>query len=330
MTNKRENLIGRLRGNLSGWKETVNEIIKEDIFDENGVVDAQFITNTLEMVNEAMDLANTTVHALLLMMGGYDEVQTKDKKEESGVKWTVEEILKHCELKDNVLYLPKVQLNKKSYQEAKRWIEEAGGKWSTKQQGFTFDFTADRVCGILLQGKRINLKQEFQYFGTPDAIADLVASKFSSLSAETSILEPSAGRGALVRAIRRRCPDAVVDCYELMPENVEFLSKEPGANILGNDFAECVCSYDRIIANPPFSNNQDIDHVYRMYDHLLPGGELSVIVSQHWRIATDKKCTEFCAWLEKIGAVVENIEANAFKESGTTIGTTLLFIKKGR
>lgn len=66
MTNKRENLIGRLRGNLSGWKETVNEIIKEDIFDENGVVDAQFITKTLEMVNEAMDLANTTVHGFLL------------------------------------------------------------------------------------------------------------------------------------------------------------------------------------------------------------------------------------------------------------------------
>lgn len=328
MTNKRENLIERLRGNLSGWQETLNEINKEEIFDENGVVDSDFLLSLIKTVNEAMDFASTTLSNLILMLGDTDNGQPK-AKEDTGAKWTVEEILKHCELKDNVLYLPKVQLNKKSYQEAKRWIEEAGGKWSTKQQGFTFDFTADRVCGMLLQGKRYNLKQEFQYFATPDAIADLVASKFSSLSAEMSILEPSAGRGALVRAIRRRCPDAVVDCFELMPENMEFLKKEPGANILGNDFAECVCSYDRIIANPPFSNNQDIDHVYRMYDHLLPGGELSVIVSQHWQIATDKKCTEFCAWLEKIGAVVENIEANAFKESGTIIGTTLLFIKKG-
>lgn len=328
MTNKRKNLIERLHGSLSGWNDTVNQIIDEEIFDENGFVDSELLHAIMTSAKDSVSFASASLNALIQKLGGPDNEQPKSKKD-TGAKWTVEEILKHCELRDNVLYLPNVQLDKKAYQEAKRWIEEAGGKWSTKQQGFTFDFNADRVCGILLQGKRYNLKQKFQYFGTPDAVADRMAAKFSSLSAEMSILEPSAGRGALVRAIRRRCPDAVVDCFELMPENMEFLKKEPGANILGNDFAECVCSYDRIIANPPFSNNQDIDHVYKMYDHLKPGGELSVIVSQHWQIATDKKCTEFCAWLEKIGAVVENIEANAFKESGTIIGTTLLFIKKG-
>ena len=328
MTNKREILIERLHGSLSGWNDTVNQIIDEEIFDENGFVDSELLTAIMTSAKDSVCFAHASLNVLIQKLGGPDNGQPKSKEDE-GAKWTVEEILKHCELRDNVLYLPKVQFNKKAYNETKRWIEEAGGKWSTKQQGFTFDFTADRVCGMLLQGKRYNLKQEFQYFATPDAIADFVASKFSSLSAKMSILEPSAGRGALIRAIRRRCPDAVVDCFELMPENMEFLKKEPGAIILGNDFAECLFQYDRIIANPPFSNNQDIDHVYRMYDHLLPGGEMSVIVSQHWQIATDKKCTEFCAWLEKVGAVVENIEANAFKESGTIIGTTLLFIKKG-
>ncbi|MBQ8959497.1 MAG: methyltransferase [Bacteroidales bacterium] len=329
MTNKRETLTERLRGNLSGWKETVEEILKEDIFDEKGVVDADFALSILKSVNEAMSFAETAVNALLRMLGGSEAAPSK-KKEDAGAKWTVEEILKKCELRDNVLYLPKIQLNKKAYQAVKTWIEEAGGQWSTKQQGFTFDFDAKRVCGMLLQGKRCNLKQEFQYFGTPDAVADLAVAKFSSLTVVTSVLEPSAGRGALVRAIRRRCPKAVVDCFELMPENVEFLRKEPGANVVGSDFAECVRSYDRIIANPPFSNNQDIDHVYRMWDHLNAGGEMSVIVSQHWKFASERKCEEFRKWLGDVGAETEDVDGGAFKESGTTVATTLLFIKKNR
>lgn len=325
--NKRETLIGRLHGSLAGWRETVEEIFKEDFFDGNGVLDSEYAIQILKSVNEAMEFADFATKTLLLKMGGPVPEATK-KKEDLGAKWTVEEILKHCTLRENVLYLPNVRLNKKAYQEAKVWIEEAGGNWSTKHQGFTFDFNADRVCGILLEGKRYNLNKEFQYFGTPDVVADLVASKISSLTDGMTILEPSAGRGALVRAVRRRYPNAVVDCYELMPENLEFLSKEPGANVVGYDFAECVRSYDRIVANPPFSNNQDIDHVYRMYDHLNAGGEMAVIVSQHWKFANEKKCEEFRQWLEDVNAEIEDIDAGAFKESGTTVATTLLCIKK--
>lgn len=51
----------------------------------------------------------------------------KAKKADNGSKWNVEEILRHCTLEDNVLKLPSVQFNKKSYLEAKKWIEEAGG-----------------------------------------------------------------------------------------------------------------------------------------------------------------------------------------------------------
>jgi hypothetical protein len=54
-----------------------------------------------------------------------------------------------------VLKLPLVQFNKKSYAEAKKWIEEAGGSWQGgKVQGFTFPFNADRVFSILHEGKR--------------------------------------------------------------------------------------------------------------------------------------------------------------------------------
>ena len=140
--NKRETLIGRLHGSLAGWRETVDEIFKEEFFDENGVLDSEYAIQILKSVNEAMEFAEFATKTLLLKMGGAVPEVTK-KKDDLGAKWTVEEILKHCTLRDNVLYLPNVRLNKKAYQEAKVWIEEAGGNWSTKQKGFTFDFNAD-------------------------------------------------------------------------------------------------------------------------------------------------------------------------------------------
>ena len=143
-----------------------------------------------------------------------------------------------------------------------------------------------------------------------------------------NILEPSAGRGSLVRAIRRLCPDAIVDCYELMPENKEFLSKVEGARIKGDNFDECMDIYQRIVANPPFAGNQDIKHVRRMYELLEEGGEMSVITSRHWQFASEKTCSDFRDWLSSVGAVVEEIEEGAFKESCTSIPTALIYIKK--
>lgn len=42
---------------------------------------------------------------------------------------------------------------------------------------------------------------------------------------DEKVLEPSAGTGAIIDAIHRSCPDVIVDCYELMPENKEILAK---------------------------------------------------------------------------------------------------------
>lgn len=88
----------------------------------------------------------------------------KEKQADEGKEWNVEEILKHCTLEDNVLKLPAVQFNRKSYAEAKKWIEEAGGSWQGgKMQGFTFPFNPKRVFSILKEGKRCNLQQEYQF-----------------------------------------------------------------------------------------------------------------------------------------------------------------------
>lgn len=326
MTNRKEKLIELLHGSISMWHTLPEEILKEDIYDETGHVDTEFMMAILEFMSHQADVAVKVQKALNHLLG-CDEVEEKIvKKDKSGEKWPPEKILQNCQWDGQLLTLPQVQFTQKAYLEAKKWIEETGGSWNTQKQGFTWEFDANRVVGYLLQGKRYNLANEFQYFATPDGIADIAVSKFSSLTADMKILEPSAGRGALVKAVRRRCPDAVVDCFELMPENVPFLQQVEGANIIGEDFCKCEGKWQRIIANPPFSGNQDIDHVYMMYDHLQIGGEMSVITSQHWKWSVENKCQYFRKWLEDNNADVTDFGEGEFKDSGTTVRTSLIHI----
>ena len=325
--NRRENLIETLHGDVSKFRELPELIKQVGIFDdETGCIDSELMFSILNLASTLETVTAQLVRTLNELLGPDLEPVEKKPKDKGGAVWSVDKILSECTLEDNIMRLPQVQFSKKTYLEVKNRILEAGGEWNGKLNGFTFDFNADRVFSILKSGKRCNLKQEFQYFATPDAIADIAVSKFSSLLESQSILEPSAGRGSLVNAVRRRCPKAVVDCYELMPENIEHLSKVDGAHIVGTDFCKCHDKYDRIIANPPFTNNQDIDHLYMMYERLNIGGELSCIVSQHWKFANDQKCVHFRQWLETNEADVTDFDKGEFKESGTIIGTSLVYI----
>lgn len=135
---------------------------------------------------------------------------------------------------------------------------------------------------------------------------------------------------AILDAIHRVQPDVVVDCYELMPENKEKLSKLDHIRLLGDDFtqAEHSSEYDLIVANPPFSKNQDIRHVMQMYQDLKPGGTVAAITSRHWQQASEKVCKDFRAFLEEVSAQVYEIEEGAFKKSGTGVGTIAIVINK--
>jgi hypothetical protein len=251
-----------------------------------------------------------------------------DKKKKEGGLWSAEEVLKHCTFKDNILKLPDVQLNPKSYADTKTWITEAGGKWEGgKTQGFTFDFDATRVVSILMTGKRCNLRQDFQFFETPSDLADWLVS-LAGVTPDDVVLEPSAGRGAIIKAIHRAA-DVNVDYFELMPENQQFLSRMENVTFCGEDFTQGVPKlYTRIFANPPFAKNQDVHHVHAMYEALDNDGILCAITSRHWLIASEKTCTDFRGWLEEVKAEVHEIPEGVFKESGTNVATIAIKIKR--
>jgi hypothetical protein len=133
-----------------------------------------------------------------------------------------------------------------------------------------------------------------------------------------------------VKQITQAHPTAKVYGYELMDINRKFLKDIPDFVLFDEpDFLKSAPDrYNRIIANPPFSGNQDIDHIRHMYRHLSSGGILVSVASNHWRECNNKRETEFREWLSEKDAEIIEIPAGTFKESGTMISACIIRIRK--
>jgi len=242
---------------------------------------------------------------------------------------TKEQILQNCTVDGTVVKLPSGQLDRKLYQEVAKSLELIGGKWKGgKVLGFVFQSDPSDLLDQIANGEKRNLKKEFQFFATPEKLADELV-YLADLKNSDTILEPSAGQGAIIKAINKVC-SVVPNCFELMEVNTIILKKSGlSFELIGDDFFRHKGQkYSKIIANPPFTKNQDIDHLKEMYDCLLDGGRLVCITSESWANGTQKKQVDFKNWLEKVEAEVIDIEKGAFKESGTMVGGKIIVINK--
>lgn len=154
------------------------------------------------------------------------------------------------------------------------------------------------------------------YFPTPPSLAADVVRKADIRNGDT-VLEPSAGDGQLANAVRGQHPDAPIAVIEMSSKLREILEAE-GHNIVGHDFMEHTGpQVDRIVMNPPFSNNQDIQHVRHAFDLLKPGGRLVAIMSEHAFFGREKEAQEFRDWLDENGGTSEKNPEGAFLEGRT-------------
>lgn len=165
-------------------------------------------------------------------------------------------------------------------------------------------------------------------FTTPAAVVDRMI-QAAGIMGHHSVLEPSAGTGAIVRRLPEHMMTTV---YEISPtlcdvlrglefdaRPADFLTVEPGAFL-----------FDRVLMNPPFSNLQDVAHVRHAFKFLKPGGRLVAIMSPSWRHQERTKAREFRTWFEQVGGEVEELPADSFKSSGTSVNTVMVVINKLR
>ena len=246
------------------------------------------------------------------------------------------EALQQCTVDGTTIKLPNVTLDRKVYLEVKTALELIGGKWKGgKVGGFVFATDPTELLQKVAGGEKVNPKKEFQFFGTPAELAKKMVA-MADISPTSVILEPSAGQGAIVDEILKVTTDGNMVCIcEKMPINRDILMKKYDGKVEflrveDDDFLNHPdeVKYDSIIANPPFSKNQDIEHIQKMYTLLQEGGTLVAISSTHWEHSQNNKERAFKQWLDVVGAYQEDIPAGAFKESGTSIATKLIMIQK--
>lgn len=247
---------------------------------------------------------------------------------------TVTAILAKCSVSGKLVKLPAGKLEQPLYLDVKKKLERIGGKWKGgKTQGFIFEEDPRPLLVDITNGIKRNLQQEYQFFGTPSSTADQMV-ELAGIDQQHSILEPSAGRGALIDAVYRIFPAMAttnpIHCFENMPSNIACLQKRKDLMFMGEDFLaiDPHQRYDRIIANPPFSKNQDIIHITKMYEVLHPGGRLVAIASTHWQISGNKLEVNFRDWLTTLKAQLIAIPAGTFKKSGANVSAIIIVINK--
>lgn len=185
--------------------------------------------------------------------------------------------------------------------------------------------TANRVKDLEARVKFLDIPG---FFPTPDELADRVV-KWASIRAGDTILEPSAGIGSLLDALRRVPLDFIGGLWiiEINPTLCEIL-RGKGYDVMETDFLTTtnvighMGGWDRIIMNPPFENGQDMDHVRHAYSLLKPGGRLVAIMSPSPFHGSNRKQCEFRDWFMSVGGEVEAQEPGQFKNSFRSTGVS--------
>lgn len=229
------------------------------------------------------------------------------------------------------------RLDPKLYKRVNQILEALGGKWNRKAQAHIFPgVSREAIEAALADGKVLNAKQSFQFFETPEDLAQRMVN-LADIDPGMTVLEPSAGRGAIAAVILDKSFDCkltvldldpahqavleslyessnAVDSYDVLPPS-DFLGVGPGG-------------FDRIVMNPPFTGGQDIEHVRHAYSLLNSGGRIVAIMSPSGFNNSDKRSVGFRAWLSGLDHQIEELPAGTFKASGTNVVSMLVKINR--
>jgi len=241
----------------------------------------------------------------------------------------VRAILSASTIDNMVIFLPPKQLDRKMYEQVNKILEAMDGKWNKKTKGHVFSFDpTDKLDEVLLTGEIDNPKAAKNgYFPTPLPIVKRLI-ELANIHSGMRVLEPSAGQGHIADEIRRENSGLLsFDIVEILPENQNVL-RDKGYNLLCNDFLKLKnVAYDRIIMNPPFERQQDIDHVLHAWDLLSAYGRLVSVMSSGVMFRENKKTQSFRELIEKNGEFERNPEGS-FRASGTMVDTIIVTLDK--
>lgn len=237
-------------------------------------------------------------------------------------------------------FLPDVTLDRNLYNRVDEVLKALGGGWNRFAKAHMFEDDAAAVVETAVLTKSFVKPQDLGFFPTPDELADQLLQQLDvsglvrcdSDLESLRVLEPSAGNGALVRAAMRRLgigPHQVT-CFEIHTPNIKLL-KELGVQVIEADFLKAKPAdfqpFDIVVMNPPFSNSQDVQHIEHACHFLHGKGQLAAISSPSWAFRSRHSASaQFRDLLSTVDARVRDVEAGAFKVSGTSVATKMIHL----
>lgn len=224
------------------------------------------------------------------------------------------------------------ELARDLYVKVNKALEAIGGKWDRKAKAHLFDHDPeDAINNAILTGSVINMDKALGFFETPPKVADMIIDLLD-IRPEHLVLEPSAGKGAIIRRLRERGITQAVQAVEIDTLRAATLrALDAHLGVYETDFLHFSPGfyYDRIAANPPFVGRSDIFHVAKMWDLLMPrGGRLCSVMPSSVKFRRDSKALEFLDLFPRNNYDIIDLPEGAFKVSGTMVNTVLFLAEK--
>ena len=229
------------------------------------------------------------------------------------------------------------EMSDKQYDKIKYIMEYAGGHWRERFGGFQFneapDIIQSRLAEIMSYGE-INLSDDmvmqikYQFYPTPEGLAQQMVEMADIKPGET-VLEPSAGRGAILKYIVNKTPN--YKAVEINSDNANYL-RGLGYNVSQTSFelfsSRTKMRFDKVVMNPPFSDKRDILHTMMAYNLLKPDGTLVGLLAENSIYYKREITARFNRFIGKVGAKIHQIPHGTFNESGTNVDVVCIVINK--
>lgn len=186
-------------------------------------------------------------------------------------------------------------------------------------------------AGPLFDAMRASLKAGVkvvsapQLFPTPAELAARMV-ELAAIEPGHRVADPEAGTGVLLDAVRAAEPLAELVAVEINDSLCSALSHR-FPDVRRADFMGCngeLGAIDRFVMNPPFVAGQDMEHIRHAFGMLKPGGRLVAICGEGGFFRSDKQSVAFRAWLDEIGAEVEQLPEGTFAAAGTGVRCRLI------
>lgn len=245
------------------------------------------------------------------------------------VDQNVLEVLSGLTVRGNLVTLG-AQLDRKMYLKVNEVLAALGGKWERSMGAHIFDGNPQEALDNVIDTGEVVRDKDLGFFATPPALAaELV--ELAEVQSGMSVLEPSAGEGALVAAL---CDVAGhVLAYELDLRRFDKLAQRfarvEHVELVAFDFMAATPAkrFDRVVMNPPFCKVAGVDHIHhvqRALSWLKPGGVLVSVLPASVSFRQDRRYREFRDWYKGHKGVLRDLPDGSFKASGTGVRTVVL------